>query len=472
MITLALALTFSFGFGWLLVSLCWPSGERALQLTLLKIFLGAGIGAGVTSCLFFTGMIITGVPGRGLHFEAAALVLLALALLVAGRIKNWTARSEAESAGSGQKDAPLVAGAVLVLALALALFAFQSARIPHGSWDAWACWNVRASYILGMGARWREAFSPLFLDSNADYPPLLSIAVARLWDAMGDQSTAAPIAIAALFMVSAAGVLFCGLAALRSWAAASLGAVALLGTPYFSALAASQYADVPLSFFFLATVVLLLFSARSASGGRGFAALAGLVASLAAMTKNEGILFLVVASAIWWARPILSRRARWKFGEAIAFTACALPATLLLIYFKMRIAPSNYLVAEQGSASTLARLSDWSRYAEIWKAFVHQTQYLGLDNWGLFPILLPLYAIFDWVLGRRERDEDRGLTAGLSALIGGLMLAGYVGVYLVTPYNLPWHLDSSLGRLLAHLWPIAVFSLSASSRFPSAAAKL
>ena len=33
------------------------------------------------------------------------------------------------------------------------------------------------------------------------------------------------------------------------------------------------------------------------------------------------------------------------------------------------------------------------------------------------------------------------------------MLAGYIFVYLTTPYDLAWHVNGSIDRLLIHLWP-------------------
>ena len=42
----------------------------------------------------------------------------------------------------------------------------------------------------------------------------------------------------------------------------------------------------------------------------------------------------------------------------------------------------------------------------------------------------------------------------------GAMLAGYFFVYLTTPHDLAWHVNTSMDRLLIHLWPstlLAVF---------------
>ena len=39
-----------------------------------------------------------------------------------------------------------------------------------------------------------------------------------------------------------------------------------------------------------------------------------------------------------------------------------------------------------------------------------------------------------------------------------LMLATYFWVYLTTPYDLAWHLDTSSDRLLLQLWPCFLLS--------------
>src|ERR1700754_2832572 len=47
--------------------------------------------------------------------------------------------------------------------------------------------------------------------------------------------------------------------------------------------------------------------------------------------------------------------------------------------------------------------------------------------------------------------RNTGWVCGIA--IAAIVLAGYYAVYLTTPMDLRWHLDSSLERLLMHLWP-------------------
>jgi hypothetical protein len=38
------------------------------------------------------------------------------------------------------------------------------------------------------------------------------------------------------------------------------------------------------------------------------------------------------------------------------------------------------------------------------------------------------------------------------------MLGGYFMIYLITPLNLQWHIETSIWRLFLQLWPTIIFS--------------
>src|SRR5215510_7396358 len=85
----------------------------------------------------------------------------------------------------------------------------------------------------------------------------------------GRDSLAAPAGIAVLFICATVGVLLWTLGECRSRSQAALAGMVLLGTPFFAHLSFAQYADVPLAFFFLATMSLLFCYSRSQDGGNG-----------------------------------------------------------------------------------------------------------------------------------------------------------------------------------------------------------
>jgi hypothetical protein len=56
-----------------------------------------------------------------------------------------------------------------------------------------------------------------------------------------------------------------------------------------------------------------------------------------------------------------------------------------------------------------------------------------------------------WMAGRSER-------ARVMAIVVGLMLLSYYFVYVLTPFDISWHISTSIDRLLVQLWPSLVLT--------------
>src|SRR5579864_836199 len=166
-----------------------------------------------------------------------------------------------------------------LVALGAALYSaiLRTLAYPHGDgWDAFSIWNLRARFLYLGREQWRDTFSPLIPWSHPDYPLLIPASVAHLWTLLGSDDPRIPSVIAFLFTFATVGLLFSTLCILRDRTAAMLGSIALLATPAFVEQGTAQYADVPLSFFFLATIALLCLSGESSCNRGNFVALAGL----------------------------------------------------------------------------------------------------------------------------------------------------------------------------------------------------
>jgi hypothetical protein len=340
---------------------------------------------------------------------------------------------------------------ILVLLCCLFVAGWYLHHSPHGDWDAWAIWNLRARFLHRGGDHWTAAFSPLLPWSHADYPLLLPSAVARGWIYAGDETTLVPRWIAGLCGASAVGLLMATLALLRGTSQGYLGGLVLLATPYFVEQTTAQLADVPLAFFFLASVAFFEIQDRGAGDVR-LPLLAGLTAALAAWTKNEGALFLVVTAIV---RLVLSPR---RGRELAAFALGALPIVLALAYFKLRLAPVNDLVAGQGTQATWQRLIDVRRYGLVAWFYLVAAVSIG-------PGLVVLLALYRVLMGGAPDRPRRGHT--LAVLV--LMLAGYAVVYLTTPNDLAWHLSDSVHRLFVQLWPSTLFAFFLATATPEEA---
>lgn len=129
--------------------------------------------------------------------------------------------------------------------------------------------------------------------------------------------------------------------------------------------------------------------------------------------------------------------------RAAMVLAGALPVVLFLAWFKLRMAPGLDPMWRQGAAVMLAKLSTGGRYATIATQFAkHASAIRELA-------LLPLFGL---ALGFKLNRATMGCF-----VVIGLMLVGFFGVYLVSPYPLEWHVESSLDRLYIQLLPAFLF---------------
>ena len=101
--------------------------------------------------------------------------------------------------------------------------------------------------------------------------------------------------------------------------------------------------------------------------------------------------------------------------------------------------------------SPIARIAELGRHKVIATAFARE-----LWSWntalpiGLIPFQTAYAAGASFLAGWRPRM----LAAGAPLLC---MLAGFYASYVVTPFDLNWHLATSLSRLIVQIWPGIVF---------------
>ena len=467
--TLGLSLLVSVATGVLLLRLAWPRHAAPFPLP-LGIALGFGLGTGLSSVLLFLWMIAFG-PTRG--FPLAEVGLLGIAA-IAGMPWRWGGRAtQPPTAPTPPGDGPrrgsrllafvLVSAALVALGAATAAFLSLLRQHPHGEWDAWMNWDLRARMIFRGGDQWRTAFSAAIPWSHPDYPMLVPSLVVRNWLYAGTDTLRGPALVAAAFTFGTVALLAGALAVLRSPSQGLLAGLILLGTPFFIVHGVSLYGDVPLGFFFLATMVFLALDGRYGAGTTRFAALAGVTAGLAMWTKNEGLLFgLAVVAGVW----LTGVRTRQRTGGRLrAFGTGLLPLVLLVAGFKIAFAPPNDLLSTLGVGRTLGRLTAPDRYYLVIRDYVSHIASFG-DN-GLAGAAWPLAACLLALGLSRDEAGQAWARAGATAL--ALMLAGHFAVFVSMADELARLLNSSLDRLLLQLWPSALFLLFMVVRTPEEA---
>ncbi|MBS2022510.1 MAG: hypothetical protein JST92_08880 [Deltaproteobacteria bacterium] len=347
----------------------------------------------------------------------------------------------------------LFAAAFAIAALYWCL-SFQHA--PDGGWDAWMIWNLRARFLGGtdfdLAATLPPALARADFGSHLDYPLLLPLALAELALAFGWHPSIPALVSAA----GAVAVVACAWRVAASWreaCAAAAVSLALVCTPEFVQAAAAQYAALWLAAFLLLAAEGLLRSLASfddpATTSRSMAsplAVSGVGFSLAASVKQEGLL--------WFAAGLFALATATPAGRRLravaSFLAAAAPLLLVTSWFRWVLAPRSDLA--QPLSVALGRIADPARWLSLFAGLSLRVVYF--QAWGLWLIAFALAAV--WFGRGPSSPRARGL--------GRLLLVVAVGevlVYLATPHDLPWHIRTSLDRLLLHAWPLALLWLAA-----------
>lgn len=437
------------GFG--AVRLAWPNGLRLCRHDILRFALGAGFGLAISSVVVF----IADAAFGGVATLVAAADLLVFAAVVAAYIV-FRRGEPCPLCAAKPGDAPpwwLSAAAAVAIVSAIATFVVFTSANPLGEWDAWAIWNNHARF-LASGANWKQLYSPYLVWSVQDYPLLTPGAIANAWMASGSTSILVPAIVSAVFLAGTAGVLFGVLDLVRNRAQALIAVTALFGAAAISHLGASQYADIPAGYFYIAAAGLLAIS-DAVPADRHSLWLAGAAAGCAAWTKNEGLVFV---GALVAARLYAGRR-----KDVFWILAGAAPVLAVALWFKFAIAPANYLFTGQQPLS--ARLGDVSRYMAVAVAFGKRMFSFG--DWLIPPVLVA--AAYLWLMGRSNEPGPGRATASWTLL---LMTVAYAGVYVSTTMTLEWQIETSLSRVLMQLWPLSVLVFFLHARAPVAEEKL
>ena len=428
------------------VRLWLPAGVGRPQWTLtLHAALGIGLGAGFTSCLFW----LLVVSGAGTLPVTAGVELVLLAVLAGLVVRRRSAGPGIETAASPAFPAWLPGlGVALMLGLFVGAFVSVSDMNPQGGWDAFSIWNLRARYLLH-SETWKYAVTPFPVGAHMEYPLLTSSLIARGWTYAGSLTPLVPIGSALAFAVALVMLLVSTLALARGAAIGLLAGIVLLANPSLVSQAASQYADVPLAFFFAAAVALIALGADSPCPAR-YLSLAGVFAGFAAWTKNEGsLLVLALAAALFvssW------RSAGWPSAarRSGAFLLGALPGLMLVLWFKVVLAPPDPL-AGQLTLNLGQKLASPARWFQVAGGFLKQA-------WELYCLPGPALAILAVTCGLLRLRPRRERTAGpLLAIL--IALVGYFAIFLVTKDDLDWLFATALDRLYLHLWPALVLAV-------------
>ncbi len=395
---------------------------------LLLLGSGATAGIGITSTIFFLCRLAAPAsPSLPYVCEAALLVWLVYACATKKR------EELAPAAAAGFPWNWLLAILLLcVLAIGTAGMAETWDANPQGNWDAWSIWNLRAKFLASPGDLASRAWSAQLKETHSEYPLLISGFVARCWTYGNEISETVPMVTSYVFFLSLIAIVTGGIAILRGGALGLLCGLFLAGTPSLLVEVPSQYADIPLTAYYAAALLFLLLDKP---------VVAGVFASFAVWTKEEGYLFLLV---------LFGMMALWRRSRMLQVAIGALPLFLLALVFKLGIANASSIVSvsNHGIAS---RLFAPDRYVSVLGSFFGQFWNMHL---GFYHPIMPLLVLAYFVRFKRHNLPDAKFTGAIFALL----TAGYFMVYIITPNDLAWQLQTSLNRIFVQAWALLVLS--------------
>ncbi|MFN8399506.1 MAG: hypothetical protein U0X74_05790 [Anaerolineales bacterium] len=420
--------------GFFIVHSIWSAVDG--KSLLIKIFLSAGVGFGVSSLLGFL-LIWAGLP---LTIYAWVESIVAVLLMI------WLLFQNRHQLGMPQISVKqeflwlsILAVGALFFILNLMLFGLQ---YPHGRPDAWINWNVVARFIYLGGSNWQATFLRQW--DHPDYPLLVPMTNAITWVFLGNVSTWGPIALHFVLSLFATGLLFSLVNHFRDFKQATLSAVLFTSLPFVVNQGMRQYSDFLVAYLILGAGGLTLLYLQTKE--KRIAALVGLMIGLAGWAKNEGLMAIVGLTIVWALlglkkeeRPVLI-----NYGLGLIFPV------LVIALFKIFLAPSNDLMSAQGSL--LDKIFDIGRYKTIFSVAIPM-----LWNLGNTPVSIVGLIILTTLLVGRSKNRLKGVWT--LAVIILIQLTAYFGIFVLTPRDLDWHLNTSLDRLYLHILPLAFLLL-------------
>jgi 4-amino-4-deoxy-L-arabinose transferase-like glycosyltransferase len=285
------------------------------------------------------------------------------------------------------------------------------------------------------------------------------MSIASGWDTLGSETPHVPMIQSALFGVACAGLCATALARMKSIGQAALGLAVLWGTPAVVNEGARELADLPLAYFFLATAILIyLYILRRQPG---LLILAGVTAGLGAWMKNEGSVFVLAAGLA-----LLVVSLREKPWRALLWYAAGIAIPMVVVlYFRLFMAPPSDVLSNS-TGQSLAQALDLSRHVQILRAFGGELLHFG--GWSLLelPVGVFIVLLVYLALAHEPKPEAGRQIAVVTILLIAVQMLGYYAVYVITPYDLTWHLRTSVERVFLQVFALAAFAVLYFTRTP------
>jgi hypothetical protein len=338
---------------------------------------------------------------------------------------------------------------IALLLLNIAWVTLVGVARPLTDWDSWVTWGMKARAIFVDGGLVPgRYFNPSLSVTNFDYPLLIPLSEAWLYQRIGRADDQAAVFLFPPFYIALLVVFY---SAVRRFASrnASLGFTLLVATtPRLERSASSAFADVPLAFFALVTFVFLLRWMETRRTGD--LVVAGVFGGLIGWTKNEGLLLLALAglALVAWTIPRLWRgtEPRWPLVLALlSFAGLSALAVAPWLAYRAVHHVGSYVFLPLTSALLQANADRLLIAAQAILIRMFAPTYITVWNF-VWPLAV-ITVLLNW---RRLRSP---MAYGLWVIGGYLLLVSFG--YVFSSFDpVSEHIRNSIDRLMTQVVPL------------------
>ncbi len=337
----------SFTIGYLAINL-FSSKEHKIPPS-IHLFLAAGLGIGISSSIVFSSFILFNQFNR-LFIISGNLIVLCLLTII--QILKWNKdKSPIFPPNTFSQKALYPFLFLIIISLPLWIHAHFYA---YGGWDAWSVWNLKAKFLFLSGDDWKRMFTSILWRSSPHYPLFLPCTILWGWTFINQPDVEASIFTSFLFTFLTIGLLSFALRHKTKSIFSFLTALVILSMPFYIKLSLSQYCDIVVSFYLLASFFCLI--ELKETHHPIYALLAGTFLAFLSFTKGEAliaalIILCLAVPYIFWKD---SAKDKWKILKTF-FIAGAIASIPSIIFYGF-YAPKNITMIN-GLVSTIKPVS-------------------------------------------------------------------------------------------------------------------
>lgn len=386
------------------------------------------LGLGLTSVLFWQFTLISN--GNNKYYYLYEITICFILAILAYK-KGTTTKNKLNIKLANPKIAYL---AYFLLFLQIILIILSCFQIPLGMWDAQAIWNLKAKFLAFGNENWSKIFENRFDYIHRDYPMLLPATIARAFYYTNDSNYIISIFYAIFFTSSCLLLLYKYLEKQTNAYIGITSIIIITSNMDFIIYGSWQYADIPISLYFFISIYYLSKFIKSLKTNDFKACV--LFSSLTPWIKNEGKIFILTYIAILLYITYKNKK------QSIKYFVFYIPSLISLYQVKVLSNCTNDLINK--ITERLSCLINVERHKLI-------ISYIFTNIPFYYIALLTFIVIYTL---NNSINTKKTYLVSIPIIINSF---AYYCIYLLTPNDLYWQLETSCVRVYLQLLPSIIF---------------